>query len=120
MWIAFIGWFLASAAGGTVQHISLEQQFEGVTVADVMRRNPLTIDAAESVEEAVHSYLLAYNLRALPVVRYGRLVGLITLADLARSRACAGRTRLSASSSKGYRCLPQLGPTSASLTPWTR
>lgn len=84
MWIAFIGWFLANAAEGTVRHVSAEQQFAGVTVADVMRRNPVAVESDVSVEDAVHSYLLAYNLRALPVVRSGRLLGVVTLADLGR------------------------------------
>lgn len=84
IWMAFIGWFLASAAEGTVQHVTLEQRFTGVSVADVMQRNPVAVADDVSLEEAVHSYLLAYNLSALPVTHLGRPAGLITLADVSK------------------------------------
>jgi CBS domain-containing protein len=82
VWIAFIGWFLLSAAGGSVRQLALEEQLGGLTVGDIMRREPVTIGPGVSVEEAVERYLLANNLRAVPVVDRGRLIGIVTLADI--------------------------------------
>jgi Zn-dependent protease/predicted transcriptional regulator len=82
LWIAFIGWFLLSAAGGTVRQLALEEQLGGLTVGDIMRREPVTVDPGVSVDEAVQRYLLANNLRAVPVVDRGKLIGIVTLADI--------------------------------------
>ncbi|MFI5268286.1 MAG: CBS domain-containing protein [Chloroflexota bacterium] len=82
LWIAFIGWFLLSAAGGTVRQLALEEQLSGLTVGDIMRREPVSVAPGVSVEEAVERYLLAHNLRAVPVVDRGRLIGIVTLADI--------------------------------------
>jgi acetoin utilization protein AcuB len=48
-----------------------------VTVGDWMTRNPLTIDAEASVMEAIHT-LREKNVRRLPVMKGGKLVGLVT------------------------------------------
>jgi acetoin utilization protein AcuB len=46
-------------------------------VRDWMTPNPITIDAGASVVEAIH-LLKEKNIRRLPVVKGGRLVGLVT------------------------------------------
>jgi len=48
-----------------------------LTVGDWMTRNPLTIGADASVMEAIHT-LRERNVRRLPVMKDGRLVGLVT------------------------------------------
>jgi acetoin utilization protein AcuB len=48
-----------------------------LTVGDWMTRNPTTIDADASVIEAIHA-LREKNIRRLPVMRGGKLVGLVT------------------------------------------
>jgi Zn-dependent protease/CBS domain-containing protein len=82
LWIAFIGWFLLSAAGDAVRHLAWDEQLSSLTVGDIMRREPVTVAPEVSVDEAVERYLLANNLRAVPVVRRGRLLGIVTLADI--------------------------------------
>ena len=48
-----------------------------LTVGDWMTPNPMTIDEDASVIEAIH-LLKEKNIRRLPVMRAGRLVGLVT------------------------------------------
>lgn len=48
-----------------------------LTVGDWMTKNPLTVDATASVMEAIH-LLRERNVRRLPVMKDGRLVGLVT------------------------------------------
>jgi acetoin utilization protein AcuB len=48
-----------------------------LTVGDWMTKNPLTIEASASVMEAIH-VLRERNVRRLPVMKDGRLVGLVT------------------------------------------
>jgi acetoin utilization protein AcuB len=47
------------------------------TVGDWMTKNPITVDAGASIIEAIH-LLRERNVRRLPVMKNGRLVGLIT------------------------------------------
>jgi acetoin utilization protein AcuB len=47
------------------------------TVGDWMTKNPLTIEADASVMEAIHT-LREKNVRRLPVMKDGKLVGLVT------------------------------------------
>lgn len=48
-----------------------------LTVGDWMTPSPITIDADASVIEAIH-LLKAKNIRRLPVMKQGKLVGLVT------------------------------------------
>ena len=47
------------------------------TVGEWMTRNPITIDDSASVVEAIH-LLREKNIRRLPVMKQGKLVGLVT------------------------------------------
>lgn len=53
----------------------------GVTASDVMSRPPVTIGAFELVSHAAH-VMYDHNISCLPVVDHGRLVGMITRADV--------------------------------------
>jgi Zn-dependent protease/CBS domain-containing protein len=91
LWLAFIGWFLSSAAAQTWRQQVLHELLDGIPVTRVMRplRRPLSPDA--SVETVVNDWLLAGEDRAFPVVdATGRFVGLATLGDV---RAVPGDRR---------------------------
>jgi acetoin utilization protein AcuB len=47
------------------------------TVGDWMTQNPITIDASATIVEAIH-LLKEKNIRRLPVMRTGKLVGIVT------------------------------------------
>jgi len=50
-------------------------------VRDIMTRNVITIDPNKTVEEAV-DLMVQHRIKKLPVVRDGKLVGIITASDI--------------------------------------
>ncbi len=52
IWFAALGWLLASAARGTLAQTRFTEQLAGITVADVMDSEPVTIPAATPVASA--------------------------------------------------------------------
>jgi CBS domain-containing protein len=59
---------LASAARGAVVQTELSSRIEGITVADVMDREPVAIPEDASVERALDEYFLRYRWPWFPVV----------------------------------------------------
>jgi CBS domain-containing protein len=55
----------------------------GRTVADVMTRDVVTIEETTTLDSAAET-MLTRRIRRLPVIREGRLVGILTRADLLR------------------------------------
>lgn len=56
-------------------------------VSDLMTRNVVTISPDADIREAA-SLMSAEKIRRLPVTKSGKLVGIISLADIARSKNC--------------------------------
>ncbi len=56
-----------------------------VPVGDIMSIAPITVSPEQSVTEAAHR-MAHSQIRRLPVVAQGKLVGMVSLGDLARSR----------------------------------
>ncbi len=79
LWLFFLGMFLRSAAQSSMGYAQLQQLLHGVTVAEIMNRNPITIDSQLTVHEAVYRYFTRYSHKAYPVVEDGRFLGLLTL-----------------------------------------
>jgi len=82
VWLAFIGWFLNSAAVQSYQQIIVHDILDGVPVARMMRPYPPTVSPAISVSALVHQHVMGTDDHAFPVVDGGRLVGLVTLEDV--------------------------------------
>jgi CBS domain-containing protein len=82
LWLAFIGWFLSSAAMQSEQQLVLHDVLEGVPVSRLMRSNVPTVPPTISVAELVHRYVMGTDERAFPVMDGDRLVGLVTLEDI--------------------------------------
>jgi Zn-dependent protease len=81
LWLAFIGWFLASAASSSYRQFLLMRAISGVPVTRVLRRAP-AVPAEMSALELAGLYVAGAP-PALPVVRDGRLAGVVDLDDLA-------------------------------------
>lgn len=62
------------------------------TARDVMSRNPVTLNEIDPMSLAESIFHLG-RVRHLPVVRHGKLVGLVTQRDLLRAYAKAGAAR---------------------------
>ena len=81
LWLAFIGWFLASAASSSYRQFLMMRAISGVSVTRVLRPTP-PVPAGMSAEELAGLYVSGAP-PTLPVVRNGRLVGVVTLDDVA-------------------------------------
>jgi len=78
LWIAFIGWFLLSAAQESYAHVAVRNMLVGVRAKDVMTRDVATVPRDMSVEEYVHE-VLRTGQRCHVAVAGETPVGLITL-----------------------------------------
>jgi Zn-dependent protease len=61
LWAIVLGWLLGSAARGAVAQSAVTEKLEGVTVADVMDAEPVTIPATTTALAAYDSYFLRYH-----------------------------------------------------------
>ena len=82
LWLAFIGWFLSSAARQSYQQVVIHDMLEGIPVARLMRTNVLAVPPTISVGELVERYVMGTDERAFPVLDGDRLLGLVTLEDI--------------------------------------
>lgn len=78
LWLAFVGWFLASAARQELAADQARHILAGVTLATVMTPNPVTVPPGLSLGSLVSDVLPRVRGSSIPVVVDGQLVGLIT------------------------------------------
>lgn len=82
LWLAFIGWFLHSAAVQSYQQVVIQDVLEDVPVSRMMRTNPPTVSAQTSVNDMVHNSVMKSDDYAFPVLENDQLAGLVTLDDV--------------------------------------
>jgi Zn-dependent protease len=61
IWLLLLGWLLGGAARAALLQTAVTDRLEGVTVADVMDAEPVTIPASITVGEAYETYFLRYQ-----------------------------------------------------------
>jgi Zn-dependent protease len=61
IWFAALGWLLAGAARGTLAQTRFTEQLAGITVADVMDAEPVTIPAGLGAAQAYEDFFLRYQ-----------------------------------------------------------
>lgn len=79
LWLAFIGWFLLSAAQESYAHVAVRNMLAGVRAEDIMTRDVATAPREMSVQEYIHEVLRTGH-RCHVAVAGETPVGLITLA----------------------------------------
>jgi Zn-dependent protease len=79
LWIAFIGWFLESAATSQVQQQTLKGLLSGHRVSEAMRRDYTHVAPDTSLEQLINDHILGGGRRSLVVKRGDRVAGLLTL-----------------------------------------
>lgn len=79
VWLIFIGFFLQQAAQIGYLQVSLKEALSGLSVADIMREEVVNIEESTSLEDTVNNYFFKYRYNSFPVVKDGRLTGIITL-----------------------------------------
>src|SRR3954454_322086 len=78
VWLAFIGFILRGAAKAALAQTAVTSRIEGISVADVMDRDPVAIPEGASIEQALDEYFLRYRSPWFPVVDTAqRFIGLV-------------------------------------------
>jgi Zn-dependent protease len=78
LWTLVLGWFLSQAARGAVATSRFSERLEGVTVADVMDPQPVTVPGELTVRDARDEFFLRYRWPWFPVVDgMGRFLGIL-------------------------------------------
>jgi Zn-dependent protease len=83
-WWIFIGLFLNNAAVASVQQVTLSEALAGHTVREVMQPDCPTVPPDMSLAQVVEDVVLSSGRRSFPVVRDGKLLGLMTLHEFRR------------------------------------
>ncbi len=82
LWIAFIGWFLESAAASSGRQVAIHDLLAGHHVRELMVRDYPALSPDLALDTLIHDHILATGRHSFPVVRDGRLVGLLTLEEV--------------------------------------
>ncbi len=79
LWMAFIGWFLESAAVAQVQQQKLHDILSRYQVRQAMQTHLSLLPAHATLDTIVHHYLLAAGRRVYVVEDQGKPIGLLTI-----------------------------------------
>jgi CBS domain-containing protein len=82
LWLAFVGFFLLSAADAELSTAESRRALTGVQVADVMVAEPVTVDPDLTLRRFMEDVFFADRHTAYPVVVDGEAVGLISFRDV--------------------------------------
>jgi Zn-dependent protease len=78
IWLAVLGWFIAQSARAAVASTAFTERIDGITVADIMDAQPVSMPASATVSEAQDEYFLRYRWDWFPVVdEDGRFLGIV-------------------------------------------
>jgi Zn-dependent protease len=78
LWAMALGWLLLQAARGEVVRSAFSERMGGMTVADIMDREPVTIPSSLPLPRALEEFFLRYGWPWFPVVdAAGRFVGVV-------------------------------------------
>ena len=78
IWLAFIGWFLHTAATSSYRQVELREALHGFTAQAVMNTDYLTVPPNLSLMGLVQDYMLPTGRHYFVVVEEGRFRGIIT------------------------------------------
>lgn len=82
LWLAFIGWFLDSAASATYSQMLLRESLQGYTAGDLMARELPVVPFSTSLRRLVEENVLRQGNQFFLVTTDGRLHGIITLRNI--------------------------------------
>jgi Zn-dependent protease/CBS domain-containing protein len=92
LWLIFIGLFLRTAASSAYQNMIVGQALSGARVREIMVRDPIVLGPDETVAGAIENYFLRYGFGGFPVEADGKVLGVVTLAQV---RECPAFERAS-------------------------
>ncbi len=95
LWIAFIGWFLDSAASSQLQQQNLQQMLVGFTASQAMSRDYVILTPDTTLQQLISQPYLIQGRKYFIVEDNGRLAGFLTAAQLKQApRETWASTRL--------------------------
>jgi len=78
IWLAVLGWFIAQSARAAVASTAFTERLDGITVADIMDAQPVTMPSTATLLQAQDEYFLRYRWDWFPVVdEHGRFLGVV-------------------------------------------
>jgi Zn-dependent protease len=78
LWLAVVGWFIAQSARAAVASTAFTERLDGITVADIMDAQPVSMPADTPLAQAQDEYFLRYRWDWFPVVdEQGRFLGVV-------------------------------------------
>jgi predicted transcriptional regulator len=80
--MAFIGWFLLSAAQESVTGTVVRETLRNITVGQLMDPAPHAAAPHMTIAQLLTQFILPGNQHMAPVAQDGRAVGIITLSDI--------------------------------------
>lgn len=83
-WLAFIGWFLLSAAAAEQQAMAAQTAFGDLEVRDLMVRDPVSVSPTLTLGAFMDDVVWRRRFTTYPVVEDGRAVGLVPFRSVAR------------------------------------
>jgi len=95
IWMAFIGWFLNSAASQSYQQVVIQDILHGVPVSRLMRLNPPTVPSDITISRLVHGYIMGTDDYGFPVIDNSQqFIGMVTLTDVRKVPQNAWDTKI--------------------------
>jgi len=79
IWIVVLGWFIKSGAETSLRQTLIGETLTGLTVGSIMTQGVLTVSPDITVQQLVSDYFLVHPHAGYPVMKDGRLLGLVTL-----------------------------------------
>lgn len=79
LWWILIGSFLFFAANTSYQQLLLKESFKGKTVRHFMNPEPVSVPFDITLQAFVEKYLYRYHYKMFPVLKEGKIFGLITV-----------------------------------------
>jgi Zn-dependent protease len=78
LWLVVVGWLVAQSARAAVASTAFTERIDGITVADIMDSQPVSMPAHTPLLQAQDEYFLRYRWEWFPVVdEHGRFVGVV-------------------------------------------
>lgn len=96
LWLVFIGWFLRSLAGSSLQQQILRDVLRGFVASDLMSPRPEVVAAGISLASLVQDHLMHLRYGSYPVVEGDELLGMVTLESVRRVPKADWGTRTAA------------------------
>ncbi|MBN1298828.1 MAG: site-2 protease family protein [Actinobacteria bacterium] len=85
IWLAFIGWFIQSAAYMSYRQLIFDISIKGVKIKDIINEDIVTVTGDMTLKEIVDEYFMKYRFSRFPVVtniHSQKLIGVLSINDI--------------------------------------